>query len=60
LRLIEALRPDVLAKGADYRPEEVVGAEQVRAWGGELVLVPLLEARSTSGIIRRMQQGRLE
>lgn len=55
LALIEALRPDVLAKGADYRPEQVVGAEQVRGWGGELVLVPLLEERSTSGIIRRMQ-----
>jgi D-beta-D-heptose 7-phosphate kinase/D-beta-D-heptose 1-phosphate adenosyltransferase len=55
LALIEALRPDVLAKGADYRPEQVVGAEQVRGWGGELVLVPLLEERSTSGIIRRMR-----
>ncbi|MEA3639357.1 MAG: D-glycero-beta-D-manno-heptose-7-phosphate kinase [Lamprobacter sp.] len=56
LRLIEALRPEVLAKGADYSPEQVVGAEQVRSWGGELVLVPLLEERSTSGIIRRMQR----
>ncbi|MEA1049668.1 D-glycero-beta-D-manno-heptose-7-phosphate kinase [Lamprobacter modestohalophilus] len=55
LKLIEALRPDVLAKGADYQPDQVVGAEQVRGWGGELVLVPLLEERSTSGIIRRMQ-----
>lgn len=55
LTLIETLRPDVLAKGADYRPEQVVGAEQVRSWGGELVLVPLLEERSTSRIIRRMQ-----
>ncbi|MBK1705081.1 D-glycero-beta-D-manno-heptose-7-phosphate kinase [Halochromatium glycolicum] len=56
LRLIEVLRPEVLAKGADYRPEQVVGAEQVRSWGGELVLVPLLEERSTSGLIRRMRQ----
>lgn len=55
LNLIEALRPDILAKGADYRPDQVVGAEQVRGWGGELVLVPLLEERSTSGIIRRMR-----
>ncbi|MBK1618917.1 bifunctional heptose 7-phosphate kinase/heptose 1-phosphate adenyltransferase [Lamprobacter modestohalophilus] len=55
LKLIEALRPDVLAKGADYQPDQVVGAEQVRSWGGELVLIPLLEERSTSGIIRRMQ-----
>jgi len=60
LRLIEALRPDVLAKGADYRPDQVVGADQVRSWGGELVLVPLLEERSTSGIICRMQPGGAE
>lgn len=56
LNLIEALRPDVLAKGADYRPDQVVGAEQVRGWGGQLVLVPLLEERSTSSIIRRVQR----
>ncbi len=56
LALIETLRPDVLAKGADYRPEQVVGAEQVRGWGGELALIPLLEERSTTGIIRRMQR----
>jgi len=55
LRLIEALRPDVLAKGADYREEDVVGAAEVKSWGGRLVLVPLVEDRSTSGIIRRMQ-----
>ena len=56
LNLIEALRPDILAKGADYRPDQVVGAEQVRSWGGELVLVPLLEERSTSGIIQRVRR----
>jgi D-beta-D-heptose 7-phosphate kinase/D-beta-D-heptose 1-phosphate adenosyltransferase len=54
--LIEALRPNVLAKGADYRPEEVVGADRVRQWGGELVLVPVVADRSTSGIIRRAQR----
>jgi len=57
LRLIEALRPDVLAKGADYREEDVVGAAEVKSWGGRVVLVPLVEDRSTSGIIRRMQGG---
>jgi D-beta-D-heptose 7-phosphate kinase/D-beta-D-heptose 1-phosphate adenosyltransferase len=55
LKLIEALRPDVLAKGADYREEDVVGAAEVKSWGGRVVLVPLVEDRSTSGIIRRMQ-----
>jgi D-beta-D-heptose 7-phosphate kinase / D-beta-D-heptose 1-phosphate adenosyltransferase len=55
LELIDALRPDVLAKGADYREEDVVGAAEVKSWGGRVVLVPLVEDRSTSGIIRRAQ-----
>ncbi len=55
LDLILALRPDVLAKGADYREQDVVGAAEVKSWGGRVVLVPLVEDRSTSGIIRRMQ-----
>jgi D-beta-D-heptose 7-phosphate kinase/D-beta-D-heptose 1-phosphate adenosyltransferase len=54
LRLIEQLRPDVLVKGADYSEDQVVGAEQVRSWGGRVVLVPLVEDRSTTGIIERM------
>jgi D-beta-D-heptose 7-phosphate kinase/D-beta-D-heptose 1-phosphate adenosyltransferase len=55
IELICALRPDVLAKGADYREEDVVGAAEVKSWGGRVVLVPLVEDHSTSGIIRRLQ-----
>jgi len=55
LQLIKALRPDVLAKGADYRPEQVVGAAEVRGWGGQLVLVDLVEDRSTSAIVGRLK-----
>jgi D-beta-D-heptose 7-phosphate kinase/D-beta-D-heptose 1-phosphate adenosyltransferase len=55
IKLIEALRPDVLAKGADYREEDVVGAAEVKSWGGRVVLVPLVEDRSTSAIVRRVQ-----
>jgi len=54
LELIRRLQPDVLAKGADYREDEVVGAAEVRARGGQVVLLPLVDDRSTSGIIRRM------
>jgi len=54
LALIERLRPDVLAKGADYREDQIVGAEQVRSWGGRVVRVPLVPERSTSGIIGRL------
>ncbi len=53
LALIEALRPDVLVKGGDYRPEEVVGREVVEGSGGKLVLIPLVEGHSTTGLVRR-------
>lgn len=57
LALIRALLPDVLVKGADYRPDEVVGAEVVRAAGGDVHLLPLDEGRSTSGLLERIRQG---
>ena len=56
LDLIRALRPDVLAKGADYRPDQVVGREDVESWGGRLVLVPLLEGRSTTATLARLAE----
>ncbi len=57
LRLIQRIRPDVLAKGADYREDQVVGAPEVKSWGGQVVLVPLVEDRSSSRIIARMNSG---
>jgi D-beta-D-heptose 7-phosphate kinase/D-beta-D-heptose 1-phosphate adenosyltransferase len=54
LKLINALRPDVLVKGADYRLDEVVGAAEVQSWGGKVVLADMLNGHSTSDTIRRM------
>lgn len=54
-RLIEQLLPDVLVKGADYRVEQIAGAESVLAAGGEVQLIELEQGRSTSEIIRRLQ-----
>lgn len=54
LNLIQRLRPDVLAKGADYAIEDVVGAELVASYGGRVELLPLEVGRSTSGIIDRI------
>ena len=51
--LIAAIRPDVLVKGGDYAPDQVVGRELVEAGGGRLVLIPLVEGHSTTGIVRR-------
>ncbi len=55
-RLIQALLPQVLVKGADYRPEEVVGREIVEQHGGRVVLLPLVPGYSTSKIIERIRQ----
>lgn len=54
LELIEALRPDVLVKGADYRIDQVVGADLVQSWGGTVLLVELEAGFSTTGTIQRM------
>ncbi|MBF0284361.1 MAG: bifunctional D-glycero-beta-D-manno-heptose-7-phosphate kinase/D-glycero-beta-D-manno-heptose 1-phosphate adenylyltransferase HldE [Magnetococcales bacterium] len=55
LRLIRQLRPDVLAKGADYREDQVVGGAEVKSWGGQVALVPLVEGRSSSDIVARVR-----
>ena len=57
LELIRLLLPDVLVKGADYTEDRVVGADLVRAAGGEVALVPLLPGRSTTGVVSRATGG---
>lgn len=54
--LIASLLPDVLVKGGDYAPEEVVGREEVEAAGGKVVIVPLLAGHSTSHLIQRIRE----
>lgn len=55
-RIIEALEPDVLVKGADWTKEEVVGRETVERRGGRVVTIPLVEGASTSNILRRIME----
>lgn len=52
-RLIGRLLPDVLVKGADYTLDQVAGREEVEAAGGRVVLIPLVDGRSTTDLIRR-------
>ncbi len=56
LSLIEAIRPDVLVKGADYAGENVVGGDLVKSYGGRVVLAELAEGHSTSGTIGRIER----
>jgi D-beta-D-heptose 7-phosphate kinase/D-beta-D-heptose 1-phosphate adenosyltransferase len=55
LRLIEAIKPDVLVKGADYSKEAVVGAGFVESYGGRVHLSPVREGFSTTNLIERMR-----
>jgi D-beta-D-heptose 7-phosphate kinase/D-beta-D-heptose 1-phosphate adenosyltransferase len=53
--LLDEVRPDVLAKGADYSVEEVVGRNRIEETGGEVVLIPLVPDRSTSNLVERIR-----
>ncbi len=55
IELIKAVRPDVLVKGADYTREAVVGGSFVEGYGGRVALVDLVQGKSTTATIRRMQ-----
>ena len=58
-KLIDQLRPDVLVKGGDYTPDQVVGRDLVEARGGRLVLIPLVQGRSTTGLVNRLAEKTL-
>jgi rfaE bifunctional protein nucleotidyltransferase chain/domain len=55
LELIRALRPDVLVKGGDYQESTIVGAPDVRGWGGDVLVIPLTPGQSTTNIIRTLR-----
>jgi|SRR5688572_8329660 rfaE bifunctional protein nucleotidyltransferase chain/domain len=54
--LIVQLRPDILVKGGDWPEEQIVGATEVRAWGGRVVSLPFRHDRSTTGLIERIRK----
>lgn len=64
IELINELHPDVLAKGADYDPNEtdpsskkyIVGSEEVRANGGNVVAIPFVEGFSTTRILEKLKK----
>jgi len=53
-KIIAALLPDVLVKGGDWPPDQVVGKKEVEAAGGRVVLVPYLKGHSSSSIIKKI------
>ena len=55
LDLIKYLRPDILAKGADYKISEIVGATEVKRWGGKVRRISLVKGKSSSNLIKKIK-----
>ena len=55
LELIKIIKPDFLVKGGDYKIENIVGADIVQDKGGEVVVIPFVEGKSTTNIINKMR-----
>lgn len=54
--LLGALLPDVLVKGGDYSPDQIVGREEIEGAGGEVHVIPFIKGRSTTELISRIQE----
>lgn len=54
LELVLALKPDVIVKGGDYDESSIVGASEIKSWGGEVAVVPLTPGQSTTSIIEKL------
>jgi rfaE bifunctional protein nucleotidyltransferase chain/domain len=57
LELVKILKPDVIVKGGDYTESTIVGASEVKSWGGRVVVVPLTPGQSTTAIIRKLSEA---
>jgi rfaE bifunctional protein nucleotidyltransferase chain/domain len=53
--LIKAVQPDILVKGADYKPEDIIGADIVKARGGQVITIELTQGFSTTGLIQKIK-----
>jgi D-beta-D-heptose 7-phosphate kinase/D-beta-D-heptose 1-phosphate adenosyltransferase len=56
LELIKALEPNILVKGGDYTIEQIVGAKEVIAAGGRVIINPIIEGHSTTSIIEKIKK----
>ena len=56
-QLIRDIKPDVLVKGADYKPSQIVGKKDVEEAGGKVVVLPLVEGYSTTDLIQRIRES---
>jgi D-beta-D-heptose 7-phosphate kinase/D-beta-D-heptose 1-phosphate adenosyltransferase len=60
LNMIKRVLPDVLVKGGDYTPDTIVGKDEVELNGGTVVAIPLIQGKSTSGLIEKIRKSKSE
>lgn len=57
LAAILASQPDILVKGGDWSPDKIVGASEVRGWGGTVIAIPFIHERSTTALLHKIRQA---
>ena len=57
LELINYLKPDILIKGGDWPEDKVVGRDDVKKWGGRVILIPEVEGKSTTNIVEKIKRA---
>ncbi len=55
--IIEELEPDIIVKGADYKEKDVVGRDHIKKSGGKVIIIPLLQGRSTTSLIKSIKNN---
>jgi rfaE bifunctional protein nucleotidyltransferase chain/domain len=55
LNLVLASHPDILVKGGDWRPENIVGSSDVLGWGGTVHSIPFRHERSTTALLKKIR-----
>jgi rfaE bifunctional protein nucleotidyltransferase chain/domain len=55
LNLIITCKPDILVKGGDWKPENIVGSKEVIGWGGSVHSIPFLHERSTTALLKKIR-----
>ncbi len=55
--IILKIKPDIIVKGGDYKPQDVVGKDIVESYGGKVIIVPLVKGYSTTKIIKKIVES---
>lgn len=56
LELINFLKPDIIIKGGDWDEDKIVGRDEVKKWGGRVVIIPEVEGKSTTNIVEKIKK----